>query len=64
MLKIKIKKGENINSALKRLKRKFNDVGVLKELRKRKQFDKPSVVKRKAKLKAIKTKEYLDKLEG
>jgi small subunit ribosomal protein S21 len=64
MLKIKIKKGENINSALKRLKRKFKDVGVLKELRKRKQFDKPSAVKRKAKLKAIKTKEYLDTFES
>jgi len=64
MLKIKIKKGENINSALKRLKRKFKDVGVLKELRKRKQFDKPSAVKRKAKLKAIKTKEYLDRFES
>jgi len=63
MLKIKIKKGENINSALKRLKRKFKNVGVLNELRKRKQFDKPSVIKRKDKLKSIKTKQYLDKLD-
>ena len=30
MLKIKIKKGEKIESALKRLKRKFRDTGVLK----------------------------------
>ena len=44
MLIVKLKKGENINSALKRFKRKFKDTGVVKELRKRQQFDKPSRV--------------------
>ena len=63
MLIVKLKKGENINSALKRFKRKFKDAGVVKELRKRQQFDKPSRVKREAKLKAINKRKYLNALD-
>tara|TARA_B100002019_G_scaffold260168_1_gene246069 strand:- start:1097 stop:1294 length:198 start_codon:yes stop_codon:yes gene_type:complete len=63
MLIVKLKKGENINSALKRFKRKFKDTGVVKEIRKRQQFDKPSRVKREAKLKAINKRKYLDALD-
>lgn len=48
-----IKEGENIEKALKKFKRKFEKTGVLKELRARQQFTKPSVVKRKQKLRAI-----------
>ena len=47
MLKIKVKKGEKIESALKRLKRKFRDTGVMKQLRERKEFTKPSIIRRK-----------------
>lgn len=46
MLIIPIKEGENIDRALKRYKRKFRDVKILKQLRDKKQFNKPSVVKR------------------
>ena len=53
MIIIPIKEGENIERALKRYKKKFERTGALKELRNRKQFDKPSVVKRAEKLKAI-----------
>ena len=63
MLIVKIKKGENINSALKRFKRKFKDTGVVKEIRKRQQYDKPSRVKREAKLKAINKRKYLNDLD-
>tara|TARA_Y100000356_G_C11127108_1_gene217931 strand:- start:102 stop:299 length:198 start_codon:yes stop_codon:yes gene_type:complete len=63
MLIVKLKKGENINSALKRVKRKFKDTGVVKEIRKRQQFDKPSRIKREAKLKAINKRKYLDALD-
>ena len=63
MLIVKLKKGENINSALKRFKRKFKDTGVVKEIRKRQQFDKPSRVKREAKLKAINKRKYLNALD-
>lgn len=46
MLRILVKEGENIDRALKRYKRKFRDVKVLKELRDRKEFTKPSVARR------------------
>lgn len=46
MLRILVKDGENIDRALKRYKRKFRDVKVLRELRDRKQFTKPSVARR------------------
>ena len=53
MLIVKLKKGENINSALKRFKRKFRDTRVVQEIRKRQEFVKPSELKRKQKQKAI-----------
>ena len=58
MLKIKLKKGEKSESALKRLKRKFRDTGVLKEVRDRKEYTKPSVTRRRQKQKAV----YIQKL--
>ncbi|PJA08124.1 MAG: 30S ribosomal protein S21 [Flavobacteriales bacterium CG_4_10_14_0_2_um_filter_32_8] len=58
MIIIPIKEGENIERALKRYKKKYERTGALKELRNRKQFDKPSVINRQGKLKAI----YIEKL--
>jgi len=46
MLIIPIKDGENIDRALKRFKRKFDKTGTMRQLRGRKQFVKPSVVRR------------------
>lgn len=46
MLIIQVKEDEGIDRALKRYKRKFQSTGTLKELRNRKHFTKPSVVKR------------------
>ncbi|GGG54386.1 30S ribosomal protein S21 [Bizionia arctica] len=46
MLIIPIKEGENIDRALKRYKRKFDKTGTKRALQTRKQFDKPSVIKR------------------
>lgn len=48
-----IKEGENIERALKKFKRKYEKTGVIKELRARQYFTKPSVAGRKAHLKAI-----------
>ena len=45
MIIVPVKEGENIEKALKKFKRKF-ETGVVKELRARQQFDKPSVLKR------------------
>ena len=52
MLKIPVVKG-NINRALKQFKRKFRDTQVLKELRERKNYTKPSLKKRIQKNEAI-----------
>ncbi|MBU2950167.1 30S ribosomal protein S21 [Tamlana sp. 2_MG-2023] len=46
MLIIPIKEGENIERALKRFKRKFDKTGSRRALQTRKQFDKPSVLRR------------------
>ena len=46
MIVVPVKEGENIERALKKFKRKFEKTGVVKELRRRQQFNKPSEVKR------------------
>ena len=46
MIVVPVKDGENIERALKKFKRKFEKTGIVKELRARQQFDKPSVLKR------------------
>lgn len=53
MIVVPVKEGENIERALKKFKRKFEKTGVVKELRARQQFDKPSVLKRLAKEHAV-----------
>ena len=52
MLIIPVKDGESIDRALKKYKRKFDKTGVVRALRARQQFVKPSVTQRQAKLKA------------
>ena len=46
MIIVPVKDGENIERALKKFKRKFEKTGIVKELRSRQQYDKPSVLKR------------------
>ena len=46
MLIIPVKDGESIDRALKKYKRKFDKTGVVRSLRARQQFTKPSVTKR------------------
>ena len=53
MIVVPVKEGENIEKALKKFKRKFEKTGIVKELRSRQQFDKPSVVKRLKKERAV-----------
>lgn len=57
-----VKEGENIERALKKFKRKYEKTGVLKELRRRQYFTKPSVENRKNMLHAIYV-EHMDKGE-
>ena len=53
MIVVPVKEGENIEKALKKFKRKFEKTGVVKELRARQQFDKPSVLNRLKRERAI-----------
>ena len=58
MIIVPVKEGENIERALKKFKRKFERTGIVKELRRRQAFEKPSVTNRKKLVKAI----YVQKL--
>ncbi len=52
MIVINVKENESIDRALKRFKKKFEKTGVIKELRSRTFFEKPSIKNRTTKLKA------------
>lgn len=58
MIIVQVKEGENIERALKKFKRKFEKTGIVRELRSRKTFEKPSVKHRDMMNKAI----YVQKL--
>ena len=60
MIIVPVKDGENIERALKKFKREFEKTGVIKELRARQQYNKPSVLKRLKMEKAI----YVQKLRN
>ena len=59
MIVIPVKEGENIERALKKFKRKFEKTGVIKELRSRQAYTKPSIQKRFEKQRAI----YVQKIQ-
>ena len=63
MLIIPVKDGESIDRALKKYKRKFDKTRVVRELRARQQFIKPSVTLRQANLKAAHKQRNLSKEE-
>lgn len=53
MIIVNVKEGESIERAIKKYKRKFEKMGIVKELRDRKQFTKPSIRKRAEIIKAV-----------
>ena len=53
MIVVTLKEGESIERALKRFKKKFEKTGVIRELRSRQAYTKPSVVKRKERMHAV-----------
>jgi len=59
MIIVKVKEGENIDRALRRFKRKFERTGVLREIRERKEYKKPSEKRREQLQKAI----YIEKIK-
>ena len=60
MIIVPVKEDENNDRALKKYKRKFEKTGVIREIRERQKFTKPSVKRREAKLKTI----YIQKLKN
>ena len=59
MLIIPVKEGDSIDRVLKKFKKKFEKTGVVKELRKRQAFTKPSIRRREE----IKHAVYISKLK-
>lgn len=57
MSEIKVKKGESLDSALRRFKRSCQKAGVLSEIRKREHYEKPSV-RRKLKSEAARKRKF------
>ena len=53
MIIVQVKEGENIEKPLKKFKRKFEKTGIVRELRARQAFEKPSVTNRKKMMKAV-----------
>tara|TARA_B100000795_G_scaffold65782_1_gene44802 strand:+ start:7437 stop:7625 length:189 start_codon:yes stop_codon:yes gene_type:complete len=62
MLIIPVKEGENIDRAVKRFKKKFDKTGTMRQLRKRKQYIKPSVRKREQLKKAVYSNEMFSNM--
>jgi small subunit ribosomal protein S21 len=60
MIIVPIKENESIDKALKKFKKKFEKTGVVRELRSRSAFEKPSITRRTEIKKAI----YRDSLRA
>ena len=58
MLIVKLKKGDNINKALKRFKQKVRNTKLIKQVRENQYFEKPSAAKRKARKKAVRINQW------
>ncbi len=62
MIIVPVKEGEPIEKALKKFKKKFEKTGIVKELRERQKYTKPSVKRREQIIKAI-YREKMKRLE-
>ncbi len=60
MLRVIVSEGDKIDRALKQFKRKCNSTKLIQQLRSRQEFEKPSAVARKQRLKA----EYIQRLRN
>lgn len=60
MLRVIVNEGDKIDRALKQFKRKCNNTKLIQQLRDRREFEKPSAVARKKRLKA----EYIQNLRN
>ncbi len=53
MIEVEVRKNESIDQALKRFKRRFQKARIMQEIRRRREYVKPSVRRRNEILKAI-----------
>ena len=60
MIIIKLKDGESIDKALRRYKKKFERTGILKEVRYRMHYQKPSVERREVIKRAVRRQEHFN----
>jgi len=63
MIIVPVKEGENIERALKKFKRKFEKTGIMRELRSRQAYVKPSVARRESNQKSHLHSEVTDSKE-
>ncbi len=63
MLIVQIKEGDTVEKALKKFKKKFEKTGVVKQLRERQKFTKPSIVRRAQIIKAAYKQNLLNVVE-
>ncbi len=64
MITVNVKENESIDKALKRFKKKFEKAGVIRELRSRTFYEKPSVSRRDEIIKARYIQQIRDKEQG
>ena len=63
MLLIDAREAESIDKALKKYKKKYDKTNVMKELRRRKEFVKPSITNRQGRIKAAYIQRLRDSIE-
>ena len=54
LAKVTLRRGEDVNRALRRLKRKIEREGIMQEIKKRRYYSKPSVAKKEKRERAAK----------
>ena len=62
MVKLTIRDKESIGDAVKRFRKLIERSGIKKEMRRREHFEKPSEIKRRAKLRAVRRNKHLIRL--
>lgn len=63
MIIVEVKDGEQVDKAIRRYKKKFEKLGILKETRKRMYFSPPSVLRREKIKKAVRRQRYINEHE-
>ncbi len=64
MIIVPVKENETIDKALKKFKKKFEKTGIVKELRSRQAFEKPSISRRTVVKKAIYRNQLMSQVEA